>query len=140
MKSWWRWHKTKSLLRLFSERVPWPDETPESKSPVLPPFHECPDKPHPKNASRVFYVVHTECMACGVPHHVAPDVIAWEKDAEGHPDHCFFYKQPETALELIHTVKAIESSCCGALRYCGSDPEIIQKLKDAGCGDFIDRF
>lgn len=84
-------------------------------------------------------MVDTECMACGVPHYVAPDVIEWERDSEGRPDHCYFHKQPETALELIHAVKAVEGSCCGALRYDGSDPEIIKKLRDARCGNAIDR-
>ncbi len=138
MKSWWPWRK-KSLLSLFSQRMPWPDETPESRTPALPPLHPRPDKPHPKNAPGGFYVVHTECIACGVPHHVAPELIEWELDSEGHPDHCYVRKQPETALELIHAVKAVEGSCCGAVRYHGSDAEIIQKLKDAKCGHLIDR-
>lgn len=72
-------------------------------------------------------------------HHVAPDVIEWERDSDGRPAHCYFRKQPETALELIHAVKAVTGSCCGALRYRGSDPEIIQMLKDAGCAYAIDR-
>jgi hypothetical protein len=78
-------------------------------------------------------------MTCGVPHCFAPELMEWEMDSEGRPNHCFFRKQPETALELIHAVKAVEGSCCGALRYRGTDPEAIEKLKDAGCGDAIDR-
>jgi hypothetical protein len=94
---------------------------------------------HPKNASGGFYVVNTECISCGVPHYCAPDLMAWDSDSEGRPNHCYFRKQPETALELIHAVKAIEGSCCGAVRYRGSDPEIIQKLKEARRSDAIDR-
>ena len=105
------------------------------------PFCLClikPNRPHPKNAPGGFYVVHMERLACGVPYHVAPDMINWERDAEERPSHCYFRKQPETALELIHAVNAVAGSCCGALRYCGSDPKIIQKLKDAGCVDLMD--
>jgi hypothetical protein len=78
-------------------------------------------------------------MSCGVPHHFAPELMEWERDAGGRRAHCYFRKQPETALELIHAVKAVEGSCCGAVRYRGSNPEIIQKLKDAGCKNALDR-
>jgi hypothetical protein len=138
MKSWWPWRNTKPLLTLFSERVPWPDETPETKILVLPPLDERHDRPHPKNAPGGFYVVDRECISCGVPLHMAPELIEWEKDSEVRPNHCYFHKQPETALELIHAVKAVEGSCCGAVRYRGSDSEIIKKLKDAGCKNAID--
>ena len=138
MKNWWPWRKKKQLLTLFSRRVPWPYETAESHAPVLPSIDPRLNRPHPKNAPGGFYVLNGECTACGVPHHVAPELIEWDRDLEGRPDHCYFRKQPATAVELIHAVKAIEGSCCGALRYCGSDPEIIQKLKEAGCGNAID--
>jgi hypothetical protein len=137
MKIWWPWRKEKSLLTLFSGRVSWPGESPEAQL-VLP----CGPRSisaHPKNAPGGFYVQHEECMSCGVPHHVAPELMKWDTDSEGRPNHCFFRKQPETALELIHAIKAIEGSCCGAVRYCGRDAEIVEKLREAGCGDAIDR-
>ena len=59
--------------------------------------------------------------------------------AEGRESHCYFKKQPETPQEIDQAVDAINGSCCGAVRYAGSDPEIIQKLKDVGCEDAIDR-
>lgn len=139
MTSWWRWRKKISLLSLFSKRVPWEHETAESRPQELPPVGARLNKPHPRNAPGGFYVVDQECITCGVPHHVAPELIEWESDFEGRPGHCFFRKQPATALELIHAVKAVEGSCCGALRYRGNDPEIIQKLKEVSCGNFIDR-
>lgn len=138
MKRWWPWRKTKPLT-LFSERIPHPDEASEAGLLRLPPLNTQPVGAHPKNALGGFYVVNTECISCGVPHHCAPELMAWDTDSEGRPSHCYFRKQPETALELIHAVKAIEGSCCGAVRYTGSDPEIIQKLKDAGCAHAIDR-
>ena len=138
MRNWWPWRKAKRLLTLFSERVPWPYETAESHAPVLPLIDPRLNLSHPKNAGGGFYVLNGECIACGVPHHVAPELIEWEADAEGRPSHCFFRKQPETALELIHAIKAISGSCCDALRYRGSDPEVIDKLKAARCGHVID--
>lgn len=134
MTSWWLWYKTKKWLSLLNKRVP-------TDARLLQQFPRNPQKigPHPKNAPGGFYVENTECTSCGWPHHVAPELMAWDIDSEGRPYHCYFHKQPETALELIHAVKAIEGSCCGAVRYAGSDTETIQKLRDAGCGDAIDR-
>lgn len=139
MKIWRPGRKKKSLLSLFSERVPWAGEETGTGLVRLPPLDARPTDAHPKNAPGGFYVINHECMACGVPQYVAPELVEWELDSEGRPDHCFFCKQPETAMELIHAVKAIEGSCCGAVRYRGSDPEIIQKLKEARCSDAIDR-
>src|SRR5215472_5471414 len=137
MKRWWPWRKTKPLLTLFSGRVPR-DEPSVAGLVRRSPLNPQPIGAHPKNAPGGFFVENEECMSCGVPHHCAPELMAWDNDSEGRPNHCYFRKQPETALELIHAVKAIEGSCCGAVRYGGSDPEIISRLKDAGCADAID--
>lgn len=131
MNSWWPWRKQRSLQTLFDGRVLWLGETPRNRILRLPPLDPSPDKPHPKNAPAGFYVLYTECITCGYPHVLAPELMDWDRDSEGRPDHCYFRKQPETALELIHAVKAVEGSCCGALRYHGSDPEIIERLKEA---------
>ena len=84
-------------------------------------------------------MVNQDCMTCGYPHVLAPDLMVWELNSEGREAHCYFRKQPETLHETEQAVKAVAGSCCDALRYCGSDPEIIQKLKDAGCKEAIDR-
>lgn len=78
-------------------------------------------------------------MSCGMPHHCAPELIEWETNSQGLRNHCYFRKQPETMLEVLHAVKATEGSCCGAVRYRGSDPEIIERLKKARCSGAIDR-
>jgi hypothetical protein len=54
--------------------------------------------------------------------------MAWDKDSEGRESHCYFKKQPETPAEVEQAIKAINGSCCGALRYAGADPEIIKRL------------
>ena len=139
MKIWRPRRKKKSLLSLFSERVPWAGEEPGTGLVRLPPLDARPTDTHPKNAPGGFYVVNHECMTCGYPHVLAPDLMAWEMNSEGREGHCYFGKQPETPQEIEQAVNAVNGSCCGALRYCGSDPEIIRKLKDAGCKEAIDR-
>lgn len=130
--------KREKPLSLFNEPIAWPHYALcLGRSPIAP--ERAPDKPYPKNAPGPFYVVNSECMTCGYPHVLALDLIAWDTDAEGRESHCYFKKQPETPQEIDQAVDAINGSCCGAVRYAGSDPEIIQKLNDVGCEDAIDR-
>ena len=90
MRNWWPWRRQNSLQSLFSERVPWAYENSDSKTPVLPPLRSRSHQPHRKNAPGDFYVLHKECIICGVPQYLAPELIAWEMDAKGRPDHCIF--------------------------------------------------
>lgn len=123
----WPWRKKKQLQSLFEERVGWSGEsgaTPQQS----PSENQKPTEAHPKNAPGPFYVVNTECMACGYPHTLAPDLMAWETDADGHPSHCYFKKQPEDEYELTQAIRAIHGSCCGALCYGGSDPAIRRRI------------
>ena|SRR5262249_606575 len=110
MKIWWPWRKRKQPLTLF--------------------------EPYPKNAPGPFYVMNEECITCGAPHAVAPDLMAWE-DSEGAHSHCYFKKQPEDPYELTQAIAAVAQSCCGALCYAGSDPEIIKRLRKAGAGHAV---
>jgi hypothetical protein len=84
---------------------------------------------HAKNAPGPFFVTDSECISCGYPHVLAPDLMAWEMDDQGRHNHCYFKKQPETACELIQAIKAVKGSCCGALRYSGSDKDILERLE-----------
>jgi len=54
--------------------------------------------------------------------------MAWDYDSNGRVSHCYFRKQPQTAFEIEQAVKAIAVSCCDALVYDGSDPEILKRL------------
>jgi ferredoxin len=129
MKIWWPWRKTKQLQSLFEGRIPSTGESPTDGTPTLVAYPRGFDEAHPKNAPGPFYVGNSECMACGYPHVLAPDLMAWETDSEGRPSHCYFKKQPETPEELEQAIKAIDGCCCGALRYSGSDPEIIKRVR-----------
>jgi hypothetical protein len=42
--------------------------------------------------------------------------------------HCFFARQPDTPEEVEQAMHATWASCCGAVRYGGTDAEIIGKL------------
>jgi hypothetical protein len=46
--------------------------------------------PTQKMRLAIFYVLHKECIICGVPQYLAPELIAWAMDAKGRPDHCIF--------------------------------------------------
>ncbi len=124
-------------LSLFDARVQRPGETDDSIAPQLSPEMPIPGS-HPKNALGGFYVCNQECIICGMPHSVAPDLTAWETDSESRPKHCYFKRQPKTEHELIQAIKALESSCCDALRYDGSDPEITKRLREAGLKHLVD--
>src|SRR5580765_2788781 len=131
MKIYWPWRRKKPLS-LFETRVLWLGEDPNAKPPCLSSMGPSYLQRHPLNAEGPFYVSHGECISCGSPHVVAPELMAWEMNAKGHVTHCYFRKQPETPQEIEQAILAMRASCCGALRYGGSDPEIIQKLEDAG--------
>ena len=137
MKFLWPWLRSRPLS-LFDDPAQKVQKESNSGNCAQSARKPIPHRPHPKNAAGGFYVEDTECMSCGVPHAFAPELMDWDTDAQGRPSHCFFRKQPQTALEIIHAVKAVEASCCGALRYCGNDAEIIKQLRTARCGDAID--
>jgi hypothetical protein len=97
-------------------------------------------EPYPKNAPGAFYVENNECIACGAPHAVAPDLMEWDHIPSPHGGtypHCYFKRQPKTPEELQQAIEAIAVSCCGAIRYRGADPEICKRLKERGCSEAI---
>jgi len=81
---------------------------------------------HPLNAPGPFFVENGECISCGVPEHVAPDLIGHDyyRGDESSYGHCYFKKQPETPGEIERAILAVNSSCCGALLYGGDDRKI----------------
>jgi len=139
MKISWLWRR-KKLLSLFEKRVPWQDEDPSGRLRTLP-SERTYRGPHPQNAPGPFYVENTECMACGVPHTVAPDLMAWTHDSTGYPGnmHCYFKKQPEGPAELRQALNAIDASCCGTLCYAGSEAEVLRELRESGNANAIVR-
>ena len=86
--------------------------------------------PHPKSAPGDFYVVKGECLVCGVPHVVAPDLVGWT--GEKIP-HCFWKKQPETKAELERAIAVLEAQELECHRYAGTDPEILNRVSPTYC-------
>jgi hypothetical protein len=52
--------------------------------------------------------------------------------------HCFFARQPSTAEETDAAIRAAWASCCGAIRYSGSDRETLVRLAEMGLADQCD--
>src|SRR5260370_36948409 len=101
MKIWWPWRKKKLLLSLFDPPFGYDAEA------QFPRFADESGKPYPKNAPGPFYVANTECIACGYPHVLAPDLMAWDTHSQSAHSHCYFKKQPEGPPELSHAINAI---------------------------------
>jgi hypothetical protein len=85
---------------------------------------------HPMSALGDFYVGNGQCLACGVPHVVAPDLIAWADDRKSH---CVWLKQPESESELDRAITVLESQELDCHRYAGSDSEILRRLPRNCC-------
>lgn len=80
-----------------------------------------------KNVPGPFYTT-GECLACGLPEHEAPELLA-SLDAEDNPKcDTYFIRQPETPEEVEKACRALEVCCVDDLRYGGTDPAIIRRL------------
>ena len=77
-----------------------------------------------KNAPGPFYTNGT-CLACEAPETEAPDLLA---PLTGDNSDTYFVRQPETPEEVERACRALEVCCVVALRYGGTDPEIIRRL------------
>jgi hypothetical protein len=87
-------------------------------------------KSHPQSAPGDFYVVEGECITCGAPHAVAPDLIGW---VDGDHSHCIWKKQPETEQEIEQAIAVTEASEVGCHRYAGDDPKILRRIDPEYC-------
>jgi hypothetical protein len=87
-----------------------------------------------------FYVCSDQCIICALPPEVAPKSIRFHFTPNGGecPHYCYVHKQPETHAELDRIIDAMAGSCVAAIRYCGVDPYILQRLRAAGQADQCD--
>lgn len=90
-------------------------------------------KGHPRSAPGDFYVVNGECVSCGAPHAVAPDLIGWDRTEDGDCAHCVRIKQPETPGELKRAITVFSASEVGCHRYAGTDPAIMKQIGREYC-------
>ena len=96
----------------------------------------------PFSAPGDFYRENRECVSCGVPRFVAPDLIGWTDENQ---TQCYWKKQPETKGELEQGFAIFDGQCVGAHRYAGCDPKIQVRIGPDNCDDwsrfgFFDRF
>ena len=82
---------------------------------------------HKANCEGPFYVVDGDCMGCGAPESEAEGMMS--HDASGH---CFFTAQPENLEQNDAAIRALWTSCCGAVRYAGNDQSILNRIAELG--------
>jgi hypothetical protein len=87
-----------------------------------------------KNVAGDFYTT-GECLRCNTPEEAAPDLLA-ELSAEN--SDTYFIRQPISPAEVEQACEAILSCCMDALRYGGTDPDIIRRLGNRpSSSDFV---
>lgn len=90
----------------------------------------------PANVAGPFYVT-TQCIVCGLPPETAPQNISYDCGRKG-PRSCRFFKQPETQEELDRVLEAMWGSCVEAVRYRGTDAEILTQITKRGLSHLAD--
>jgi hypothetical protein len=86
-----------------------------------------------KNVPGPFYTT-GDCLACDTPEHEAPDLLA---PLTGDNYDTYFVRQSATPDEVERACRALEVCCAIALRYGGTDPNIIRRLGNDP--DYCDR-
>lgn len=91
-----------------------------------------PDAKDNAGSQQGFYVVQEECISCGVPQQVAPDLVAIA-EVNGRDGICVWVKQPGSPEEFDQAIEAVNQCCVGAHRYGGRDPRILERLEPYCC-------
>jgi hypothetical protein len=91
------------------------------------------------NVTGPFYVT-DQCIICALPVETAPKNIQWHFEARSPdcPRSCRVIKQPETDEELRLVIEAMLGSCVEAIRYRGTDPAVLKRLKELGAKHLCD--
>ncbi len=92
---------------------------------------------HPQSTPGDFYVIDNECLACGAPHVVAPDLIGWATVEAEEYLHCIWKKQPETPAEWQQAFMAFDVCEMECYRYAGSDPNAIDRIGYKHCDQAV---
>jgi hypothetical protein len=82
----------------------------------------------PKNAPGPSCVMKDECISCGAPELEARGLMAYDEEHS----RCFFVRQPANPDDKYRAIRAVWVSCCGAVRYEGTDPAVINRLERLG--------
>jgi len=81
---------------------------------------------HPKSVEGDFYAEDGQCLACGVPHLVAPALLAWVDEERSH---CFWKKQPQTPQGLEQAIQVLEVQELGCHRYNRQNSAILKRVR-----------
>src|SRR5258706_12739930 len=84
-------------------------------------------KPHPLNVPGPFYVEDGCCTACMAAVDEAQGLLRYDEPAS----HCHVFKQPSSAGELTHIVRAASVAELQCLRYRGTDHSVLRRLAEA---------
>jgi hypothetical protein len=90
----------------------------------------------PENSPGDFYVRANLCTQCCLVHGAAPELL---NDLKESFKECFFRRQPQTPEEVDRALSAIAVSEMCALRYGGTDPEILAKMRGKGLASQADQ-
>lgn len=80
-----------------------------------------------------FYVEHECCLMCGVPWENAPELFDYDDTS------CWVKKQPATEAELEHMIAVMRMQEARCIRYAGSAPDVIRRLRAVGEGEQCDQ-
>jgi hypothetical protein len=64
-------------------------------------------------------------MSCRAPEAEARGLMSYDEEHSS----CFFERQPTTPEEEYRAIRAVCASCCGAVRYGGTDPNVIARVE-----------
>jgi hypothetical protein len=92
-------------------------------------------KPHPLNVPGPFYVEDGCCTACMAAVDESQGLLRYDEPVA----HCHVLKQPSSADELTHMVRAASVADLQCLRYRGTDPSVLRRLAEAGLASLCDR-
>jgi hypothetical protein len=90
----------------------------------------------PGNKPGPFYTT-TECIICDGPPQYAPEHMSLNWVC-GEATACRFFEQPRSQDELDRVFEAFEASCVAALRYRGTNKEILRQMIENGLEEFAD--
>lgn len=92
-----------------------------------------------KNTEGPFYVS-DQCIICGLPKETAPNNFDWDcpTGCTDCPDSCYVKKQPENDTELNNMIEAMLGSEVENIRYCGTDHDVLRRLRAAGFARLCD--
>ena len=87
------------------------------------------------NVEGPFYVANY-CITCFTPPECAPGNVCEHHNFDRRENcphsSCYVGKQPENDTELESMIMAMEVSCVEAVRYCGTDSQVLEKLRLRG--------